>query len=116
MARLLLFALSAAILLGLGRVGMESYARHPFMRLSGGERQRVLVARALFADADVVALDEPTTGVDAGAADGIWALIREIADSGRLVIVVTHDLYRAPGYVHQTFVLDEQAIREKVDA
>jgi len=102
----------AAIHESLVRVGMERFARRPFFKLSGGQRQRVLVARALFADAEMVVLDEPTTGVDAAAADGIWELIRDTAEADRLVVVVTHDLYRAPSYAHRTLVLDAAGLRE----
>lgn len=99
----------------LEQVGMAAFASRAFFRLSGGQRQRVLVARALFADAEIVVLDEPTTGVDAAAADDVWGLVRKLADSGRLVIVVTHDLYDAPRHVDHTLLLDGDGLRRLDD-
>lgn len=79
----------------LERVGLGELARTTFGALSGGQRQRVLVARALAAEADVLLLDEPFVGLDAAAAAGLEALVDELADEGRAVLVATHDLPQA---------------------
>ena len=60
-------------------------------RLSGGQRQRVAIARALLADAPVLLLDEPTTGLDAAAREDLLPAIRELVRD-RTTIVVSHDL------------------------
>ena len=54
--------------------------------LSGGNQQKVLVARALLADADIIVLDDPTKGVDVGTKRQMYALFREAAEAGKLVI------------------------------
>jgi ABC-type bacteriocin/lantibiotic exporter with double-glycine peptidase domain len=59
--------------------------------LSGGQRQRIALARALVGGARVLILDEPTTGLDAAAADRFLATLRTIS-ADRTVIVATHDL------------------------
>jgi ABC-type multidrug transport system fused ATPase/permease subunit len=59
--------------------------------LSGGQRQRIAIARALLRDAPVLVLDEPTTGLDAAAAERVLAPLRRLMDR-RTTIVISHDL------------------------
>jgi len=59
--------------------------------LSGGNQQKVLIARALVADANIILLDDPTRGVDQPTKNALYALFREAADSGKLVIWRTSD-------------------------
>ncbi|PSQ54920.1 metal ABC transporter ATP-binding protein [Halobacteriales archaeon SW_8_68_21] len=60
--------------------------------LSGGQRQRAYIARALASDADLLALDEPTVGVDAESRDAFYALLDELNDEGITVILIEHDI------------------------
>ena len=64
--------------------------RHP-MSLSGGQKQRLVIATALAHDKRVHIFDEPTSGVDLAHMEAISAKLRELADSGSVVIVITHD-------------------------
>jgi ABC-type Mn2+/Zn2+ transport system ATPase subunit len=76
----------------LDRVAMAAHAETPLRELSGGQRQRVLVARALAAGPTFLALDEPATGMDADAEEGLFALLHSLRrDDGITVAVVTHD-------------------------
>jgi ABC-type Mn2+/Zn2+ transport system ATPase subunit len=79
----------------LGRVGLAELAGEAFGELSGGQRQRVLVARALVQDARVLLLDEPYAGLDTPSAEGLTALIDELAGEGRGVMIATHDTDQA---------------------
>jgi ABC-type Mn2+/Zn2+ transport system ATPase subunit len=79
----------------LARVGMADLAGETFGELSGGQRQRVLIARALVADAGLLLLDEPFTGLDAPAAAGLEELLGTLAAEGRGVMLATHDLEQA---------------------
>lgn len=79
----------------LERVGLGELSDETFGELSGGQRQRVLIARALAQDARLLLLDEPFTGLDAGAARVLLALIDELAGAGRAVLIATHDLDQA---------------------
>jgi ABC-type Mn2+/Zn2+ transport system ATPase subunit len=81
----------------LERVGLRTLAEATFGRLSGGQRQRVLIARALVQDAGVLLLDEPFSGLDRPSAEGLEALIGELAQEGRAVVIATHDLEQARG-------------------
>jgi ABC-type Mn2+/Zn2+ transport system ATPase subunit len=85
----------AAARAALERVGLADVARARFGTLSGGQRQRVLIARALVQDARVLLLDEPLSGVDAPSAARIEAVLRELRDEGRVLLVATHDVEQA---------------------
>lgn len=76
----------------LGRFGLEARAGHLPHKLSGGERQRVSVARALANDPDVLFADEPTGNLDSRSGREVVAALRQAAQDGRTVIMVTHDL------------------------
>ena len=79
----------------LRRVDMlEHIARYPD-QLSGGQKQRVAIARALVCDADILLADEPTGSLDSENAMQIIDILRSIADSGRTVVMVTHDMKAA---------------------
>jgi len=76
----------------LERVGIADLADRRVGRLSGGQRQRVFIARALAADADLLALDEPTVGVDAESREAFYALLGELNDEGMTVVLIEHDI------------------------
>ena len=75
----------------LERFGLAERANHLPYKLSGGERQRVSVARALANNPSVVFADEPTGNLDSKSGAVVLQTLREVAEEGRTVIVVTHD-------------------------
>ena len=75
----------------LDQVGLSDRVDHRPGDLSGGQQQRVAIARALAHDPPVLLADEPTAHLDYLQVDGVIRLLRSLADSGRLVIVATHD-------------------------
>ncbi|GAA3678026.1 ABC transporter ATP-binding protein [Nonomuraea antimicrobica] len=75
----------------LARVGLGNRGSHRPDQLSGGQRQRVAVARALITEPDVVFADEPTGALDLRSAREVLTLMRELADHGQTIIMVTHD-------------------------
>ncbi len=84
-------AARAAIDEALRRLAIEGLSQHPFASLSGGQRQRALLAQGLARGADLVLLDEPTTGLDAESGTLIRAAMRSEADRGAAVVCVSHD-------------------------
>ncbi|SEH11095.1 zinc transport system ATP-binding protein [Natronorubrum sediminis] len=61
-------------------------------QLSGGQRQRAYIARALASEADLLALDEPTVGVDAESRDEFYQLLDSLNDSGITIVLIEHDI------------------------
>ena len=71
--------------------GVGSRAHSRVDHLSGGEQQRVALARALINDPEIIIADEPTTHLDAGAAETVICLLRNLLSLGKTVIVASHD-------------------------
>lgn len=82
-----------AVANALAMVGMEGRASSMIGRLSGGQQQRVFIARALVANPQLLILDEPTVGVDQGAQEQFYSLIRDLrAEMDLTVLLVSHDI------------------------
>lgn len=75
----------------LERMNILELADSPAGELSGGERQRLAIARALAGEPDVLLADEPTASLDATIAASVVSTIRDFHNSGRTVIIATHD-------------------------
>jgi manganese/iron transport system ATP-binding protein len=76
----------------LTRVDLLRQAQTQIGQLSGGQQQRALLARVLAQDPHLLLLDEPVSGVDATTQHAIFALLEELRDNGKTVVVATHDL------------------------
>lgn len=89
----------------LRRVGMSEFRHRQIGELSGGQRKRVFLARALAQDGRVILLDEPFTGVDVKTEEAIIALLRELRDEGRVMLVSTHNLGSVPEFCDRTVLI-----------
>ena len=76
----------------MGELGLTQRAELAIEKLSGGQRKRVSIALELLTKPDLLFLDEPTSGLDPGMEKSLMSLLRELADGGRTVIVITHSL------------------------
>lgn len=80
----------------LDRVRLDADARGlPLKRYSKGMRQKVAIALAILRDTGILLLDEPTSGLDPTAIDEFHGLVRGLADAGKAILMVTHDVYGA---------------------
>ncbi|GFE63665.1 manganese/iron ABC transporter ATP-binding protein [Litoreibacter roseus] len=94
-----------AVEFALKRVGMDPYRHRQIGELSGGQKKRVFLARALAQDSRVILLDEPFTGVDVQTEDEIIALLRDMRDEGRVMLVSTHNLGSVPEFCDRTILI-----------
>jgi ABC-type sugar transport system ATPase subunit len=85
-------------------------------RLSGGNQQKALLARALLTNPDVLILDEPTRGIDVGAKSEVYAIIAELARSGKAIIMVSSELPEVLALSHRILVMREGKIRAELNA
>jgi iron complex transport system ATP-binding protein len=93
------------------RTATDDLAHRPFTTLSSGERARVLLARMLAQDAGIVLMDEPTANLDIRHGEHILSEARRLADAGRAVLSVFHDLNEAARYADRMLLLDRGAVR-----
>ncbi len=73
-------------------VGISELANRKISRLSGGQKQRTYIARALASEADLLALDEPTVGVDADSVEAFYELLGELNSEGMTIVLIEHDI------------------------
>jgi ABC-2 type transport system ATP-binding protein len=78
--------------------------------LSGGQRQRLSVALALVNDPEVVFLDEPTTGLDPAARQGLWNVVRRLKGEGRTILMTTHYMEEAEELCDRLAIMDHGKI------
>lgn len=90
----------------LERFDLDREADTPFAGLSGGQKQRLFLALALVNRPALLVLDEPTAGLDPHARRALRALVREIRNEGRTVILSTHDLEEAAQLCDRIAILD----------
>jgi len=92
------------------RVGLTAYARRPLSRLSGGQQQRAFIAKALVSDPKLLALDEPTSGVDVEAQEALAELLARLhGELGVTILFVSHE-FGAIEHVVERLVL----VRERI--
>lgn len=94
----------------LDRVGMAAYAQRQIGELSGGQKKRVFLARALAQESQVILLDEPFTGVDVTTEEAIIALLRDLRDEGRVMLISTHNLGSVPDFCDRAVLIDGRVL------
>ena len=97
----------------LKKVGMEQFANCSSTQLSGGQKQRVAIARALCMDPEVLLFDEPTSALDPEMVGGILDVMKQLADEGLTMIVVTHEMGFAKEVSDRVVFMDKGVIAEE---
>jgi putative multiple sugar transport system ATP-binding protein len=78
--------------------------------LSGGNQQKVVFSKCIFADPDVLFLDEPTRGIDVGAKYEIYTIINELAEQGKSIVMISSELPEILGMCDRIYVMNEGRI------
>ncbi|MBE9110069.1 metal ABC transporter ATP-binding protein [Nodosilinea sp. LEGE 07298] len=94
----------------LERVGMLEFRDRPIGALSGGQQQRVFLARALAQEAEIFCFDEPFVGVDQKTETVLFNIFRELAQAGKIVMVINHDLGESITNFDQLILLNKELI------
>jgi polar amino acid transport system permease protein len=97
----------------LGMVGLSRHVDHLPHRLSGGQQQRVGIARALAISPRLMLFDEPTSALDPELVGEVLAVLRQLADLGMTMIVVTHEIGFARDVADRVIFMDEGGIVEQ---
>ncbi|SFP04148.1 multiple monosaccharide ABC transporter ATP-binding protein [Tranquillimonas alkanivorans] len=91
-----------------GRLNIKSSSiEQETVNLSGGNQQKVVLAKWLFADPDILILDEPTRGIDVGAKFEIYTVIRDLARAGKSIIVISSEMPELLGITDRLYVMNE---------
>src|SRR5215213_1254032 len=97
----------------LDKVGLAERADYYPAQLSGGQQQRVAIARALAMKPELMLFDEPTSALDPELVGEVLAVMRDLAESGTTMIVVTHEMAFARGVADRVVFMDQGVVVEE---
>ena len=97
----------------LERVGLPDKANAYPKKLSGGQKQRIAIARTLAMNPDVILFDEPTSALDPEMVGEVLELMKELADDGMTMVVVTHEMGFAREVATRVLFMDSGNIKEQ---
>jgi polar amino acid transport system ATP-binding protein len=97
----------------LKQVGLPDKASAKPSQCSGGQQQRIAIARALALDPEIMLFDEPTSALDPEIADEVLTVMRDLAEIGMTMIVVTHEMRFAERVADRVLLLDRGSILEE---
>ena len=84
--------------------------------MSGGNQQKVLLAKWMFADPDILILDEPTRGIDVGAKYEIYCIMNQLATEGKTVIMISSEMPELLGMCDRLYIMNEGRIVGEMQA
>ena len=96
----------------LDKVGLSDRYDHYPSQLSGGQQQRVAIARALATDPEIIFFDEPTSALDPELTGEVLAVMRELAEEGMTMLVVTHEMGFARNVSNKVIFMEHGAVVE----
>ena len=95
------------------KVGLEDRINHYPCQLSGGQKQRVAIARALMLKPDILCFDEPTSALDPELTGEVLSVMRQLADEGMTMLVVTHEMSFARNVSNQVIFMENGVVVEQ---
>ena len=93
---------------------VTSSAEKQVLKLSGGNQQKVVFSKCLFADSDVLILDEPTRGIDVGAKSEIYSIVRQLASDGKAIIFFSSELPEILNSCDRIFLLYDGNLKAEI--
>lgn len=93
----------------------QAYLERTVSKLSGGNQQKILFAKGFGEDFDVYIFDEPTVGVDMGTRAALYRLIKQIAEAGKAVVVISSDLLEVMNLAHRLLVFSNGHISAELE-
>lgn len=97
----------------LKKVGLESKADEYPRKLSGGQKQRLAIVRAMAMEPDVMLFDEPTSALDPEMVKDVLEVIKDLADNGMTIVIVTHEMGFAREISDRVLFMDDGIIAEQ---
>jgi len=97
----------------LNQVGLADKINEYPRKLSGGQKQRLAIVRALAMEPDVMLFDEPTSALDPEMVKEVLEVIRDLAENGMTIVIVTHEMGFAKEISNRVFFMDDGIIAEK---
>ena len=108
-----LYTISQATYIAMGllkKVGLESKANIYPHKLSGGQKQRIAIARSLALKPEIILFDEPTSALDPEMIGEVLSIMKEVANEGLTMVVVTHEMGFAKNVANRIFFMDKGVI------
>lgn len=97
----------------LARIGLSEKADLYSPQLSGGQKQRIAIIRALAMNPDVMLFDEPTSALDPEMVGEVLALMKDLAESGMTMVIVTHEMGFAREVANRVMFINDGIIQEE---
>ena len=97
----------------LKRIGLEDKATAYPSTLSGGQKQRIAIIRALAMEPEVLLFDEPTSALDPEMVGEVLALMKQVADEGMTMVIVTHEMGFAKEVASRVLFINDGVIQEE---
>ena len=97
----------------LKKVGMDAFANASVSKISGGQKQRVAIIRSLAMSPDVILFDEPTSALDPEMVGEVLELMKQLAQEGMTMVVVTHEMGFAREVADRVMFVDEGRVKEQ---